>query len=239
MEYVWPICLGICLAACAGLRAFVPLLAVGLLFRLGYLEPNENATWLGSTPALVAFSVATVVEVLADKFPAVDHALDVVQSFVRPTAGVIVVTAVLTDVDPVAAVTVGLIVGLPTTGAVHAAKASGRLLSSVATGGTANPVISVIEDVGVLLLLALALLVLPVAIVLVALLLVGCVKVTVVAYRSFRHRVPALWRQTKRRAAWQWGRLVCGRREPRPQFCGECLIESPVGAAVCPACRAE
>jgi uncharacterized membrane protein len=146
---------GVSLAACAGLRAFLPLFVVGAATRLGLTQVvlgetfqlNETFAWLGSTPALVILGVAVVAEVLADKIPAVDNALDLVQTLVRPLAGALVMAASLDTFDPVWASVVGLVVGGGVAGGVHAAKAKLRLMSTFGTGGLASPFLSTAEDV--------------------------------------------------------------------------------------------
>ncbi|WP_236605360.1 DUF4126 domain-containing protein [Sandaracinus amylolyticus] len=134
-----------------------PLFVAGLLARLGVAEVGHAFEWLASTPALVLFGVATVVEMVADKVPALDHALDTISTFIRPVAGAIVAAAVLVRIeDPLIAVVVGMLVGAPVALAPHAAKASARVVSSGTTAGVANPVISTIEDVLAIVIAVLA-----------------------------------------------------------------------------------
>lgn len=139
--------MGIGLAACAGLRTFLPLFVVGVAGRLGWLTLAKPFSWLESWPALVTFGVAVVTEILADKIPVVDHILDVLQGFLKPIAGTILVVAVVHDLTPLQATVVGLIAGGSVAGLTHLLKAKIRLLSSSTTAGLGNPVLSVSEDV--------------------------------------------------------------------------------------------
>jgi hypothetical protein len=149
VELVLAVCVGVALAACSGLRAFVPLLASGLLARSGHYELGEHLQWLSSTPALVALSIAALVEFVADKVPALDHALDVAQTPVRTVAGMLVAMAACSHAFPMwAAVLLGIVAGGGTALGVHATKATVRAGSTVTTAGLANPVISTLEDVG-------------------------------------------------------------------------------------------
>src|SRR6187402_1753586 len=75
IDLLQSIALGIGLAACAGLRAWLPLFAVGVSVRLGVLPLGESFRFLGSNIALSVFAVATLIELIADKIPVVDHAL--------------------------------------------------------------------------------------------------------------------------------------------------------------------
>jgi hypothetical protein len=142
---------GIGLAACAGLRAFLPLFVVGLAGRLDWIPLTGKFEWLTSMPALVVFGAAVVVEVLADKVPIVDHFLDSIQAFVKPVAGAVLAASVLAELSPLQASVLGLVTGGAVAGTIHLTKANLRLVSSAATAGLANPVLSVIEDVGAFL----------------------------------------------------------------------------------------
>ncbi|GAB4368782.1 MAG: DUF4126 domain-containing protein [Acidobacteriota bacterium] len=183
---------GAALAACCGLRAFLPPFLVGLAARTGVtrlafgdaFSLNPAFDWLASSPALVVFGVAVVFEIAADKIPAVDHALDLVQTWVRPIAGALVVASTLTDLDPLWATVVGLVLGGSVAGGVHVAKAQIRLLSTLGTGGIASPVLSLIEDLLALVGSALAIVATLLAVVLIA---VG-LMLTWSLVRRFRRR---------------------------------------------------
>lgn len=149
LSWIPTIALAISLAASAGLRAFLPLLIAGVLSRAGILTLGESYSFVGSTPALVCFAIATVLEIAGDKIPAVDHALDVGGTFVRPVAGSLLAASVMWQVnEPLWALVLGVIVGAPTALAPHAAKAATRTVSTTLTAGIANPVLSTMEDVG-------------------------------------------------------------------------------------------
>src|SRR5262249_60144995 len=86
-EWLAAAALAIALAATAGLRAWLPLLLAGGLSRAGLLELGPSFQFLGSTKALVIFGIATVLELLADKVPALDHTLDLLSTPLRMGAG--------------------------------------------------------------------------------------------------------------------------------------------------------
>ncbi len=142
--------MGIGLAACAGLRAFLPLLVVALAGKLELVTLSDSFAWLASWPALIVFGAAVVAEVLSDKFPIVDNLLDSIQIFVKPIAGALVAATVVEDWAPLYVTVVAIIGGGLAAGLVHVAKAKVRLLSSATTAGFGNPVLSVSEDVGAL-----------------------------------------------------------------------------------------
>jgi len=156
--------MGIGLAACAGLRAWLPLFLAGLLARAGILELGPSYRFIASNQALILFGVATVVEMLGDKIPAVDHTLDALSTVLRPAAGSLLAAAVLWRVpDPLTALALGVAVGAPTALVPHAAKSALRAASTAFTGGLANPVLSLIEDLAALVVFVLTVLV-PVAV---------------------------------------------------------------------------
>jgi len=146
IELIWQLMMGFGLAASAGLRAFLPLLVVGVAGRFELVGLGDRFTWMASDAALIVFAVAVVIEVLGDKIPVVDHALDAVGTFARPLAGALAAASPITAMNPLTAAVVGVILGATVAGGVHAAKAGTRILSTGATGGLATPLISVAED---------------------------------------------------------------------------------------------
>ncbi|MFC7430340.1 MULTISPECIES: DUF4126 domain-containing protein [unclassified Agrococcus] len=147
------------LAAAAGMNAYVPLLAVGVANRFlpQLMQLPEGWQWLSNEWVLGIVAVLLVVEVVADKIPAVDTVNDVLQTVVRPTAGGLVfgsssTASTLAVTDPAAffssnqwvPIAVGAVIAL----AVHGTKMAVRPVANVATGGAAAPVISTFEDVG-------------------------------------------------------------------------------------------
>jgi hypothetical protein len=146
--------LGVGLAASSGLRAFLPLLLACLAAKIGLFGLNltGNFAWLASDTALIALSIASVVEIAGDKIPVVDHALDAVGTVLRPGAGALVAAAVWNQNDPATAALMGVMFGAPLALGLHAAKAGTRGASTLTTAGMGNPVLSVAEDFAALLL---------------------------------------------------------------------------------------
>lgn len=162
--------LAIGLAACAGLRAWLPLLLTGLLARFDTLELGAAFQFLKSDRALIVFGAATLIELLGDKFPAFDHALDAIGTVLRPAAGALLAASVLWQIhDPLLALALGVIVGAPSALVPHAAKSALRAVSTTLTGGIFNPLLSLLEDAIALGLFVLAVLVPMLLAVLVAL----------------------------------------------------------------------
>ncbi|MBA4370335.1 MAG: DUF4126 domain-containing protein [Coriobacteriaceae bacterium] len=133
------------LAVPAGLNAYIPLFAVAVAQRLGWLELAEPYSLVGEWWAIALIVVLGIVEFAADKIPAVDHVNDVVQTLVRPAAGGILMAGASGQVGqdyPAVMIVCGVLLA----GAVHVAKASARSAVNAATGGTGAPVVSLLED---------------------------------------------------------------------------------------------
>ena len=77
MEIVFSILMGLGLSAACGFRIFIPLLVAGIGIHAGALHPAPDFTWLGSTPALVGFGTATLLEIAAYYIPWLDNVLDI------------------------------------------------------------------------------------------------------------------------------------------------------------------
>ena len=147
---------GFGLATAAGLNAYIPLLSMGLLGRFtNLIHLPAGWSWLENGWVIAIVAVLLVVEIVADKIPAVDSINDTVQTLVRPTAGGIVFgsgtaaqTAAVTD--PVEFARTGqwvpVAIGVVTALAVHLTKTSIRPAANVVTAGVAAPVLSTLED---------------------------------------------------------------------------------------------
>ena len=137
---------GIAVSAACGLRAFLPLLAIGLGARFFGLPLQPALQWLKGDVSLVALGSATVLEIAGDKIPSVDHALDLVATFVRPVTAAIATYGLLVHWPSPWAQIVAVMLGGSAL-ALHAAKSGTRVGSSVLSFGLVNPLLSVAEDV--------------------------------------------------------------------------------------------
>ena len=186
---------GLGLATAAGLNAYIPMLMLGLLARFtDVVNLPGGWSWLENGWVLTIVGVLLLVEIVADKVPALDSINDTVQTFVRPTAGGIVCgsgtaaeTAAVADPGDFARsgqwipVVIGVVVAL----AVHLVKTAVRPAANVATAGAAAPVLSAVED-GISVSLVLVALLIP-ALVAVALLALAWTGFAVLR-RRYRHK---------------------------------------------------
>lgn len=132
----------------AGVNAYATFLVFGGLARFyPNLFRGEIAEFFASTPVLIVMGVMYVIEFFADKFPTVDHAWDAVHTFIRPLAGGLVAIASANPDMPKGVIVAAGVLGGGAALSSHLMKAGVRLGSTATTGGAANPVISVIEDI--------------------------------------------------------------------------------------------
>lgn len=149
-DCIMPLLMGIGLSACAGIRAWLPMLLVSALAHFGYLELNDSLAILGDIHVLAALVVATAVEIVGDKIPALDNLLDSIGTVLRPAAGTVVSSSLMIGMDGGVAILLGLFVGGGTALSVHTGKSALRLASTASApvhGGLGNVVLSFIEDV--------------------------------------------------------------------------------------------
>ncbi len=136
------------LSASAGLNAYIPLLVVGVIAHYtNWITLNKPYDLLANPWILILIGVLTIIEMVADKVPAVNHINDLIQTFIRPVAGAIVFAAsanAVTGISPLLALACGLLVA----GSVHTVKSAAiRPAVTATTGGTANVPVSIAEDV--------------------------------------------------------------------------------------------
>jgi len=136
------------LSASAGLNAYIPLLVVGVLAHYTNLI-KLNSPWdtLANPWILIMLGLLLIIEMLADKIPAINHINDLIQTLVRPVAGAVAFAAstnVIHGINPVLALACGLLVA----GGVHLVKSAAvRPLVTATTAGAGNVPVSIAEDI--------------------------------------------------------------------------------------------
>lgn len=136
------------LAASAGLNAYIPLLLTGVIAHYtNWIALSPPWDTLANPWVLIVLGLLVIIEMLADKVPAVNHINDAIQTFVRPTAGAILFAAstrVITGLHPSLAIICGLLVA----GSVHGVKSFLiRPTVTAATAGMGNTPVSIVEDI--------------------------------------------------------------------------------------------
>ncbi|WP_434278216.1 DUF4126 domain-containing protein [Acinetobacter sp. CE-15] len=182
METILSLCIGIGLSAACGFRVFVPLLVMSVASLMGWFEPMKGFEWLAIPSVCIGLAVATICEIGAYYIPWVDNALDTIATPAAMVAGTLTTMAVSTGEMPqFASWAAAIIVGGGTATAVQMGTVAVRGVSTVTTGGIANPLVSTGEWIGAIVVSILSLIV-PVLVVVVGIILM------VVAVRWLRKK---------------------------------------------------
>ncbi len=171
MEWLISVFLGVGLAAAVGFRIFLPFLLISIAGRWEVMQLGEGFEWITSTPALILFSTATVLEILSYYIPWFDNLLDAITTPLAMLCGSLVMASAIVEMEPWIKWTLAVIAGGGTAGLIKGTGAVTRLASTGTTGGLANPVIASAETGGSLFMGLVALFVPVLAITLVAILI--------------------------------------------------------------------
>lgn len=169
------------LAFASGLNAYLPMLAFSLAVRwLKLYKVNQHFAFVTQSWFIVVLVILTLLDFVADKIPLIDHAWNAIHTFVRPIAGAFVaivasshalppavtVYSTQTEANPVAfsiipVAGVGLfvifIIGAALAILSHTTKSTTRFFSTIATAGSFNAILSLVEDALVLIVILLSL----------------------------------------------------------------------------------
>lgn len=145
MEILLSLMLGISLSAAVGFRIFVPFLVMSMAAQAGHLALAPGFAWVGTTPALITFAVAAVLEIGAYYIPWVDELLDIIATPVAVVAGIVTTASVTGDMSPLLQWTLAVAAGGTAAGLVKGMTDIARLTSTATTGGLGNPVLATME----------------------------------------------------------------------------------------------
>ena len=188
MAYILQILIGIGLAATCGVRIFVPLLVMGIAGYSGYLELASEFSWIASLPAIIIFAVATIIEIAAYFIPYVDNLLDSISIPASVIAGIVVAASVITDMHPLLRWTFAVIAG-GGVATVTSLVSNGVLgVSTVASGGGANPAVSGVESALSIVSAIVAVLVPVLAVILITIVVILTIRLMKKWKRQKQHR---------------------------------------------------
>lgn len=139
------------LSSTAGIRAYLPLLALGIAGDAGIVQMQGSFKDLGSPAVLLVLGILVVGEFIIDKVPVIDHISDLVHTVIRPISGAVIMAGTANPISqqhPWIAALIGAVLAF----AFHGAKAATRPAVSATTAGIGNPVVSIIEDVAAVLM---------------------------------------------------------------------------------------
>lgn len=138
--------LAIGLSAACGFRVFIPPLTYGLLYKAELVQLDTSWNWIGNDWVVAVLFLAAIIEIFGNLIPWVDNLLDILATPTSIIAGTILSASCLSDISPglqwILSVTSGVLI----TGGFQLTTISLRGMSSVFTGGLANPIFSIIED---------------------------------------------------------------------------------------------
>jgi ABC-type xylose transport system permease subunit len=145
---------GLGLSAACGWNTFAPLLVLALADRITSgdilgtgtgVAADHPFAFISSLAGILVWLGLTTLELVLDKIPRLDHALDALGSVLRPGTGALCFMAIGNhdhSIHPVIAMAFGLVIG----GAVHWDKARRRLELAANSLGLGTPFVSMVED---------------------------------------------------------------------------------------------
>ena len=148
MDTLLSVMVGIGLSAACGFRVFVPPLVMSIASLSGHLTLSPGFEWIATYPALIAFGLATILEIAGYYIPWVDHMLDVVAAPAAIIAGIVAMASTVTGMSPFLRWALAIIAGGGLAGTIQVFTSITRLASSAATAGLGNPAVSTVEAGG-------------------------------------------------------------------------------------------
>lgn len=176
METLLGVAIGVGLSAASGFRLVVPFLVMSLASLSGHLVLAPDMGWIGTYPALAAFVIATLLEILVYFIPWVDDVMGALSVPVAVIAGTMITASFVTDMSPFLRWSLAAIAGGTAAGSVEVLTTGLRFASTVTTAGTANWLVSIGELLSSTLLSLLALMAPAIAFGLVVLLLIWGIR---------------------------------------------------------------
>src|SRR5699024_633317 len=140
------ILIGIGLSASAGFRVFTRLLITSLAAKASWVTLSTNFEWISSTPALIAFAVATILEICIYYIPIVDSFMKTIATPVAVIAGTILTASFIADLDPFLTWSISVIGG-GVASVTQMTTLAVRGTSTVVTGGIGNILVSIVEGI--------------------------------------------------------------------------------------------
>ena len=145
METLFAVGIGIGLSSIAGVRAFLPLVLVGLFARLGLFTLPAPLGFLDDWPVMGTLAVLALLESGLDKVTVLDPMLNYVQTPLRIVAGAILFAAAL-QVGIAVGTIPELVAGGVIAGLVSVLKTILRPAANMASAGVSVSFLSLVED---------------------------------------------------------------------------------------------
>lgn len=143
METILAICIGLALSATVGFRVFTPLLITGIFVHVDWLTLSEGFSWIGSTPAIVAFAAATLFEIAVNYIPAVGSFMKMISTPIAALAGILLTASFIGDMNPFLEWSIAIIGG---GGVATVSHATITAVKGVSETALMSPAVAVAED---------------------------------------------------------------------------------------------
>lgn len=181
------------LAMSSGINAYLPLLSFAIATRWLHLyKLNPDFSYITQDWFMITLAILALADLFADKIPGVDHVWDAIHTVLRPLAGAVVAAA--SGAPPSGPVLpVMLVAGGTLAGMTHAVKSVTRVASTGTTAGFMNTIISILEDIAVVIGVALSLFAPVIMVVLVVAFVLAFIIFVPRLVRAFKR-----WRQRSR-----------------------------------------
>ncbi|HEY6628167.1 MAG TPA: DUF4126 domain-containing protein [Acidimicrobiia bacterium] len=163
----------------SGINLYLVTLLLGVAGRLGWSDVPQVLT---RNDVMIVAGVLFGIEFLADKVPYLDSVWDAAHTVIRPLGAAALGAVIAGDSGSIGAALGAVVAGALALDA-HAAKATTRVVANTSPEPVSNVVLSLFEDVGVTLLVALAITFPVITVIVVAVLVVAATTVTVVLWK--------------------------------------------------------
>jgi len=166
----------------SGVNLYLVTLLLGIAGRLGWSDIPEVLT---RTDVMIVAGVLFGIEFVVDKIPYLDSVWDAIHTVVRPLGAAALGAVVAGDSGSIGAALGAGVAGVLALDA-HAAKATTRVVANTSPEPVSNIALSLLEDVGVTLLVALAVTFPLITVIVVAILVVAATTLTIMLWKVAR-----------------------------------------------------
>ncbi len=133
----------------SGINLYATIAMLGFLGSTGNIDLPNQLLVVQDPLVIGAASIMYCIEFFADKTPGVDTGWDVIHSFIRIPAGVMLAAGAVGDVTPALVIAAGILGGT-VTGVTHTLKAGSRVMINTSPEPFSNWSASIIEDIAVI-----------------------------------------------------------------------------------------
>ena len=146
MEWFSTLSLALGSAWTSGINLYATVTVLGLLQKFGWAKLPGGLDVLDNWVIIGVAAFLYLVEFFADKIPYVDNVWDVIHTFIRVPAGIIVAYAATYELDPGIYIPAALLGG-GLAFSSHGTKAAARVAANLSPEPVSNWVLSIVEDV--------------------------------------------------------------------------------------------